>query len=618
MSGKRLVILASVACTIAIWSLHAIYETMVLRHGSLGENLISDLGTPEGLIALMILAICLTVGYVTAVAQNLRVETLTQTQLTRRNRELEALQSIAIAVGRTRDTKEIFDIVLSKLKALIPYDSASIALLENGELILEAGVGYPMELTWRENAEKLLKAPHWKALLSQNKPHIIPDSREDEHWITFTGLEYIRCWLGVPIIFQGKVSGVLFVDHSLPHFFNDNHAQFALAVAQQAAAALENARLYRDLEKRVEQRTAELNTEKERNETIVQNVADAIIFTDPKGDILYVNPAWEQLTGYSLQEAVGQNPRFLQSGETDRSLYEEMWATILDGQLWQGYLRNKRRDGTLYDAEMKTAPVLDGEGNIQFFVAVQRDVTDARQLEALKTRFIADAAHDLGNPVGVLQFQLELFRLEPHRQAEHLNVIEHQVERLDHLVKDLLTLSRIDRGVLPTDMQLTNIDHLIKRVVVGQQPIANQRQINLEFGHEKELPWIEIDSHQIERTITNLINNALNYTPDGGTIWINTGLGDGTVSLTIKDTGMGIPPDELPHIFDRFFRGKHAQTYRDGTGLGLAITHEIINNHGGKIEVNSSVGEGTSFIVSLPVAPSPQPDSSTASILENP
>jgi PAS domain S-box-containing protein len=347
-----------------------------------------------------------------------------------------------------------------------------------------------------------------------------------------------------------------------------------------------------------------LRTEKLQTELILNNVADAVLLADTTPAIVYVNPAWEQQTGYQQGEVVGKNPNILHSGNTPKSTYEDLWQTIADGQVWTGLMFNRRKDGSQYDALATIVPIVEPNSIIRNYVEVHRDVTEERQLNAMKEAFIANAAHDLGNPVAVLQTSLTLLKRNPAQYDKRIAIIENQADRLFALVRDLLTVSRLDRKMMIPQLAPLNLNTLVARILEAQQALADERSQTLIFTPQPDIPPVIADAEQIERVMVNLVSNALRYTITGGTIEIQIQHVYDRVAFIIKDEGIGIPADDLPFIFDRFFRSVNAQSVTHGTGLGLAIVKEIVNLHNGNITVESNLGRGTTFMVYLPIAPS--------------
>ncbi|HLA43764.1 MAG TPA: ATP-binding protein [Aggregatilineales bacterium] len=368
-------------------------------------------------------------------------------------------------------------------------------------------------------------------------------------------------------------------------------------------------KLNEELEQRVLERTEELAAEKQQTETILHHVADAIMFTDIEGNILYTNPAWEKVTGYTFDEVRGRNLHFLQTGRTPRTTYMELWRTIRSGETWTGLFFNKRKDQVEYDSQATISPVRDAHGEISHFVEVHRDVTEERELAAMGEEFIANTAHDLNNPLTVLYTSLHLLKANPAQLEKRLAVFEHEIFRLMSLVDDLLTISRVKRQPA-TEFQTINLNTLVARNVDIQTDIARSKEITLSFNPTDSLPEIFAHPHFLDRVIINLVANAINYTPSGGSVQVTTELTDSFVVMTIEDTGIGIAADELPHIFERFYRSDTARQTANGTGLGLPIVREIVELHEGRIDVQSTPGEGTVFRVSLPIESSLSRDES--------
>lgn len=520
--------------------------------------------------------------------------------LRQRHAEVGAMLQVAQAVSTSLDLDTVLDALLEHLEAAVPYSSASIALLEEDRLQFITGRGYPPDIDWQQLVP-ISDADYWGLeLLNKRQLVIIDDVRHDERWIPVPGLHYMRSWMGVPLVLSEKGIGLLYLDHRQPGFYNQDHARLALAVAQQAAVAIDHARLYADLEQRVADRTIALQKETEQSEAILQNISDAIVLTDAHSQVLYVNPAWQHLTGYTQDEALGRTPCAVLG--ISREATQELGPTTRQGQTWSRVVSAQREDGTPFDCDLTVAPVLDEADELAQLVGVMRDVTEARQLAAMRERFIADAAHDLGNPVATLQMQLSLIKMDPDRQDEYLGLIEHQVGRLESLVRNLLILSRLDRGKLAPRFGALNLNTVVRRVLAGQRFKALQKQIQLNF-EPSELPPLEGDAEQLERVVVNLVSNAVHYTPEGGQVHVQTNVEGRWAVLAVRDNGIGIQAEDLPHIFERFYRADDVRATMEGTGLGLSIVKEIVTLHHGSISVESAAGAGSTFMVRLPFAP---------------
>jgi PAS domain S-box-containing protein len=226
------------------------------------------------------------------------------------------------------------------------------------------------------------------------------------------------------------------------------------------------------------------------------------------------------------------------------------------------------------------------------------------ELDRLKSKFVSDVSHELRTPIANLKLYADLLeRGQPEKHAHYRTVLKQQTLRLSQLVEDILDLSRLEIAGREGLFGPVDLSAVIDQVVTAHQPRAEAAGLTLTFTAADNLPTVRGDIHQLTQVVTNLVVNALNYTSQG---WVRVAMTaqEGRVSVCVADSGQGIAPEDLPHIFDRFYRGRRARQ-RDipGTGLGLAIVKEIVELHHGSITVDSRVGEGTTFCVDLPANP---------------
>jgi signal transduction histidine kinase len=232
-----------------------------------------------------------------------------------------------------------------------------------------------------------------------------------------------------------------------------------------------------------------------------------------------------------------------------------------------------------------------------------------RMLEADRDRlreFVADVSHELRTPIAALRLYTELQRdgdVDEPTRREFLERSTEQIARLEWLSTNLLDLSRIDAGIFPLDMRTGDLRDPVQAVVQALSEVAIERGISLDSTVPGEPVEAHFDRERVIQLLTNLIGNSLKFTPGGGavTVTLEAGGPEVPVRIEVRDTGPGIPPDELPHIFERFYRGTNTGDARaSGSGLGLAIVRSIVEMHGGSVDVTSSVGEGTAFRITLP------------------
>ena len=369
-----------------------------------------------------------------------------------------------------------------------------------------------------------------------------------------------------------------------------------------------------------ERRRAEENLRK--LSSAVEQSADTVVITDGEGKIEYVNPAFEKLTGYSREEAAGQNPRLLKSGQQDGRFYQELWNTILRGEVYRGVLINRKKNGEVYYAEKTITPVRNTGGRITHFISNDRDITERRKLEEQLLQvqkmdavgqLAGGVAHDFNNLLMVISSYAELLMdaLEAESPLRHHGEeILKAARRAAGLTRQLLTFSRKQvqtLRVLDLNAVLRDICQTLPRLI-GED-------IQLALQLEKQLWPIKADPVQVEQIVMNLATNARDAMPHGGQLHIETrnlevdeaycrtypeaALGE-HVLLAVSDSGQGIDPAVLPHIFEPFFTTKEKGK---GTGLGLATVYGIVKQSGGHVTVQSQAGAGTSFRVVLPRAP---------------
>ena len=230
-------------------------------------------------------------------------------------------------------------------------------------------------------------------------------------------------------------------------------------------------------------------------------------------------------------------------------------------------------------------------------VTIIRDISQQKALDKQKSRFIANAAHELRTPIANMKTRLYLIRHQPDKFNEHYDVLRQVTERMQRLIDDLLDMSRFERGRIKLSRETHNLQELIQDVVMTQRPEAEAKSVRL-IQDLTDIPlYAEIDRDRFIQVLTNLISNAINYTDDGEIIVRLYVTEDQQIELCVEDTGMGIKPDMLEKIFHPFIRANYEAT--KGTGLGLNIAREIVHLHDGHLSVKSVYGEGSQFYVTL-------------------
>jgi signal transduction histidine kinase len=239
-------------------------------------------------------------------------------------------------------------------------------------------------------------------------------------------------------------------------------------------------------------------------------------------------------------------------------------------------------------------------------VVIFRDVTRFHELDEMKNQFVSDVSHELRTPLTNLNLYLDLLHkvTDPEKTKRYLATLRRETQRLTELIEDLLTISRLEAGRMEFDIEPVDVNRIVAELAVDRMQMAAQQELTLTYSIQPELPLARADFRLITQVLSNLLTNALNYTPPKESIHVETGLqeweGESWITICVKDTGLGIAPDEMEYLFTRFFRGSASQaTNAPGTGLGLAISQEIIDRLDGRITVESQLHQGSTFTVWL-------------------
>ena len=340
----------------------------------------------------------------------------------------------------------------------------------------------------------------WKKIYETGQSLLIEDTLEYPNWRIFPATQYIRCWIGVPLIATGSFIGFYSLDKAEPRFFTAEHVRLAETLAAQAAIAIQNARLY------------------EHVQNHAQNLHQAVI--------------------------------------------------------------NRTRELTEMNKRLQ-------------------------ELDRLKSKFISDVSHELRTPVANLSLYLDLLEQgDLNRHTHYQAVLRRQVERLSHIIEDILSISRLDLEGGDLLMEAVDLNVVVQQVIEAFVPRLSEGNLSLKTELQAGMPPVRGSREKLSWVVSNLLANAINYTP-AGQIEIRTfeEPQEEQVCLHVRDTGMGIALEDRPYIFERFYRGKNTgRSNIPGSGLGLAIVKEIVDLHNGRITVQSEVNKGTTFEIFFPIS----------------
>lgn len=380
------------------------------------------------------------------------------------------------------------------------------------------------------------------------------------------------------------------------------------SILEEQQAAVMN--ILDDIEAEKERATT-LAAELNKFQLAVEFASDQVVITDPDGVILYANPATEHITGYLREDIIGKKAGGpdLWGGLEAQDVYTEFWDTIKNKkQKYEGKFRNRRKDGQEYIAQASVSPVVNNQGDLLFFVGIERDVTKAHEVDRMKTEFISLASHQLRTPLTAIKWYIEMLQEDDglsQDTREVVAIIDKSSDRMVALVNSLLNISRIESGRIIVEPEQTDLVEVMHSVVLGLENkiIEKHHQVNEDY---QDVPHISVDPRLIREVYANLVTNAIKYTPEHGKIAVRVYEEGDSIITQVSDNGLGIPAAGQQRVFQKFYRGDNVvKTSTDGTGLGLYLVKLIVEVSGGKIWFESTENAGSSFWVSLPKSGSP-------------
>lgn len=345
--------------------------------------------------------------------------------------------------------------------------------------------------------------------------------------------------------------------------------------------------------------------EKKQTEAVIRSIAEGLVVVDANGKVVMINPAAEKLLGVSRKDKVG---KALTDGIKEDQLVS-LSSGSQDGEEKEIELISKQ-DETKKVLRASTAVIENENGQTVGMVSVLSDITKQKELDNLKSAFVANVSHELRTPLVAIDKSLTLI-LEKEAgelsatQEQFLSIAQRNLKRLSGLINDLLDLSKLEAGKMDIQRKPNSINNVIQETIDTLNNWAKSKSITLEKKIEDLLPDVEIDAGRLTQVFNNLVGNAIKFTPNDGKITIEAKLAGGKKELevSIQDTGIGIAKEDLPKLFSKFYQcgGERQISDVNGTGIGLSIAKEIVELHGGRIWVESEKGQGAKFIFTIPL-----------------
>jgi two-component system phosphate regulon sensor histidine kinase PhoR len=344
---------------------------------------------------------------------------------------------------------------------------------------------------------------------------------------------------------------------------------------------------------------AAASQERERLVAALNSSVDAVLAVDAEGHVAFANLAAERLFGLSQEELVAKPFAWAMPNE---EVIEALRASRQDGQRETRLVERANRQYL----RVITTPIIGG--GEWAALAVFHDLTDVRRVEQVRRDFVANVSHELRTPLASIKSVIETLEAGALNDSavarDFLSRADAEVDRLVQMVEELLELSRIESGELPLAQGPVEMAAVVADAVERLRPQAEKQGLSLTLEAAPDLPPVIGDAERLARVVVDLIHNAVKFTPAGGSVHVWAGLADGRVTVRVSDTGVGIAPEDLPRIFERFYKGGRGRG-GGGTGLGLAVVKHVVEAHGGTVSVESEPGHGSTFSFSIPVPSSP-------------
>jgi two-component system, OmpR family, phosphate regulon sensor histidine kinase PhoR len=517
--------------------------------------------------------------------------------LNRRNAKLRALQEVGVEITSELELDNLLYAITSRAVKLTGCSAGILGLYHADQDMVEFATSVGVESI--PNPPVVHRGEGLAGtILASREPLLVDDyaawAGSIPAWRAAVGC---RAILGMPIVWGEQFLGVLHIIAPSSDVFDAQIVELLGFFCNQAAIAIRNAQLHQTLENRaewlekeVEARTEEIQAQRTQVEAILRSIQDGIVVMDAQGTILHTNEVVSSWFNHTL------------TLEDVQKLKDRVRSLAKDPQLDSEVLLDLHN----LSLELVKTSIPDVEAGAGSTLVVIHDITHLRALDRLRSRFVSNISHELRTPLSSIRLCLRLIRQQPDRLDHYLDVMEREVGYEIQLIEQVMKLSRLDAGGFDVDRERKSLDGMVKIALANHQFMADTEGIALHYEPADLDLVVLADQRYILQALNNLLRNAIKFNESGGNVTIRIRQRATQerrwATVVVEDTGMGIPDDELPHIFDRFFRGARPSADRiSGYGLGLAMAKEIVELHGGKITVTSEVDRGSAFTVWLPL-----------------
>ncbi len=519
--------------------------------------------------------------------------------------ELSLLRILTDATSRAVHAPDPFRLLLDHIVRMLKADNGSIMVVDWNarQLVLRSASG-------RKDA-----TPHMPRfdvgegiagqVAQTGRPVLVCDVAASGEFIQFPGRPMQHgSLLCFPLMVQGQTIGVINLSADEPYTFTEETERIAHILTGQVAVAIENSRLY-----------DELKETKDYLENLVERAGASIFTLDRAGIIDSWNAGAREMYCLPAREVIGRGPEvFLPAPELE-PVRNAINVVLHDGGVVTMLATGLRGDGRPITTDLTFSPIRDSRGSIVGISAIGKDVSEQKRIEEelrtlneAKSNFISMVSHELRTPLTSVKSFVEIMiddsePTPPEAQKRYLHIINEECDRLAKLISDLLNLQKAESDAIERVRDSVNVAGVVEQAIELYAPVATRQSVSLTCDIRDATPpgTITGDRDKLYQVLGNLLNNALKFTPSGGTVTVQQDTLEDEVLLTVTDTGPGLREDDLERVFDRFYQVDNSRTrHVEGTGLGLTICREIIEIHGGRIWADSEPGRGATFGIRLP------------------
>lgn len=502
----------------------------------------------------------------------------TTASLEQRVDEMDTLVKLGRSITSTLDLDSVLTSVVTAAVELTGAEEGHLLLIddETNELYMRAGRNF------EENFARTFRLPVKDSIAGQviHTGQSVSFSENSPNKIKTAYLVYSLIY--VPLRSNDRVIGVLGVDNrQTKRPFSQHHELLMTVLAEYAAIAIQNAQLYHESE-----------NERSKLEVTINNIQDGVILLDEENKIILLNPAVRRIFGLSLGDLLAK--------PVLEVITHNDFAVLLTSIRQDNPLKTQEvvfEDGRVFNYQYTPIPEIGS-------VITLEDISHLKMLDRLKSDFIHTISHDLRSPLTAIMGYIELLdRVGPlnDQQKQFVRHVQNSAQNITALVNDLLDLGRIEAG-FDTRKDEVSLEQILQFTVENLGRQISDKKLDFNVNVDPDLPALRGNPIRLRQMVDNLLVNAVKYTPEAGKVTINLRREDSQVIFEVSDTGVGIPATDQPHIFEKFYRASNAPKGTPGTGLGLAIVRSIVENHQGRIWVQSNVGVGTKFVVVLPAS----------------